>query len=82
MLEHRLCAIADAVHRRLVAGVEQKDAGRDEFVLAELAAVAFRDEKLADEVVAEVGAARPGVAADEVDEFAPRPPRRSPRPRG
>ena len=81
-LEHRLDAVADAVHRRLVAGVEQENAGRDEFVLAEPAAVAFGREKLADEVVAEIGAARAGVAAHEIGEFARRPRPRCPRPRG
>src|SRR5271166_6382577 len=51
--EHRLHPVADGVDRRLMASVEQKDAGGDEFVLAEPAAVAFGAEKLADEVVPE-----------------------------
>ena len=41
MLEDRLDAVADGMNRRLVAGVEQEDAGRDQFVLAEPAVFAF-----------------------------------------
>ena len=52
-----------------MAGVEQQDAGGDEFVLAEPALLALGDEELADQVVAEVDAARPRVAAHEVGEL-------------
>src|SRR5271165_2879371 len=68
--EHRLHPVADGVDRRLMAGVEQKDAGGDEFVLAEPAAVVFGNEKLADEVVSEVGPAGARVAAHETGEAA------------
>ena len=51
-----------------MAGVEEEDAGRDELVLAQLPLLALRDEELADEVVPEVGATGPGVAADELRE--------------
>jgi hypothetical protein len=58
VFENRLRRVADGVDRRLVPGVEQKDAGRDELVLAKLALLALGDEKLADEIVASVDAAR------------------------
>src|SRR5271165_4919686 len=54
MLQSSLDAVADGVNRRLMAGVEQENAGRDELVLAEPAAIAFDAQKLADQIVAKV----------------------------
>ena len=72
LFEHGLHAVADRVDRRFVAGVQKQDHGRDQLVLAQLAAVAFGDEELADEIVAEIAAPRAGEAAHEIGERARR----------
>ena len=55
-----------------MAGVEQEDDGRHEFVLAEPAFLALGREKPADEVVARLCAARLAHSADEAGEVARR----------
>ena len=42
LFEHRLHPVADRLDRRFVPGVQEQDHGRDQFVLAQPSAVAFR----------------------------------------
>ena len=49
-----------------MAGIEQQDAGGDEFVFAEPASFALGDQELADQVLAEFEPVRPRVAAHEI----------------
>src|ERR1700734_12503 len=65
-LEHRLHPVADRLDRRLVARVQEQDHRRNQFVLAQPSAVAFGDEELADEIVAEIAPPRARKAADEI----------------
>ena len=55
-----------------MAGVQKQDDGCDQLVLAQLAAVAFGDEKLTDEILAEIAASRAGEIAHVVGETARR----------
>ena len=71
-LQHRFHAIADCVHRRFMASVQQKDAGRDQFLLAEAPLVGLGADKLADEIVAWRAAAHFDRAAQKRDKFAGR----------
>ena len=55
-----------------MAGVQEQDHGRDQFVLAQPSAVAFGDEKLADQIVAGIAATRARKSAHEIGECARR----------
>ncbi len=58
LFEHRLHAVAERVHGRLVAGVEQQHDRSDEFILAELSFLALRGDEVGDEIVARMARRR------------------------
>ena len=73
LFEHRFHPVSDRLDCRLVTRVEEQDHGRDQFVLAQPSAVAFGDEELADQIVAEIAAPRARKGAHEIGKRARRP---------
>ena len=71
-LQHRLHAIAEAMHRRLMAGVQHEDAGRDQLPLGEAALVGLGADELADEIVGSRAAPPLNIAAQERGKLARR----------
>jgi hypothetical protein len=57
VLQDRFEAVANAVDRRLMTGVEQEDASRHEFAFGQTGALGFRLDQAADQVVSRVSAA-------------------------
>ena len=69
MFEQRLDAVGERMDRRLMAGIEQQDRGRDEFIGRELLAFLFRRDQLRQEIVARLSPAPLDIVAHEAGEF-------------
>ncbi len=67
--QQRFDPIAKAVNGRLVTGVEEQNAGPDQFIRAELFAVFLGGDQLRDQIVARILAALVDIPAQESGEF-------------